>query len=74
MASDTVRYAALANANDSKLRKVALSTWPAWYISSATPITVAMEVFFHRLSVCEISGGTVTRSACGSTTRRMVAR
>jgi hypothetical protein len=33
-----------------------------------------MEVFFQRLSVCEMSGGTVMRSACGSTTRRMVSR
>ncbi|SVJ78749.1 Uncharacterised protein [Klebsiella pneumoniae] len=64
----------MAKAKDSKLRKVELSTWPAWYISSATPITVAMLVFFHRLRVCEISGGTVIRKACGRITSRMLAR
>ena len=49
------------------------STLAAWCISSATPMTVARLVSFHRLSVCEISGGTVMRSACGRTTCRIVA-
>ncbi|MNG31479.1 hypothetical protein D3C84_1172940 [compost metagenome] len=35
---------------------------------------MAMLVFFHRLSVWLISGGTVTRSDCGRMTRRMVLR
>ena len=54
-------------------RNSADSTLAVWCISSATPMTVAMLVSFHRLSVCEMSGGIVMRSACGSTMRRMVA-
>ena len=71
MTDETTRYATVVTANVSAPRNVAVSTRWAWYISSAVPMTVAMLVFFQRLSVYETSGGTVMRTAWGSTTSRI---
>src|SRR3546814_12050055 len=56
------------------LFRSALSTCAAWNIISATPITIAMLVFFHKFKVWLIKGGVTTLNDWGRMKSRMVLR
>src|SRR5438309_6566226 len=66
----STRYMSVPAVSASIALAVYVSIWRVWKVSSATLIVSATDEFLRRFSDSLVAGGTMSRSAMGTMTRR----